>query len=449
MPTTGRPHTMAVIMPFYGKCYLRSPKDSNRRRSMARQEDTIWEITKRRLKELGEKALIRRAEELDEKLEETVLAGSTSVEPDTLLLLRYPHLFNKLTNLILVAHVLYIERICAEVEHIAVIESPYILLPDAFQWIYVRGEARTLYDFMCKSCLPTIETFGGHIFLPEQLYAEEPLLLRVRVHQAHKGDTVRLVMCEAVANIERAEGPKGLRNSLILYVDGTGISLESVRLAIQKFSEHFDGIHALLGLRGLREPWGISTCRKLIELLENYLISRACGLSYIFPDLQCGLWCLRGDVAKSILRRLEAHRFEIELDLAIELLQGRYKFDYVRVALKESEEEASLDWESEFYRWLPMHADKLSLIVSKFRIHPDDLERWVQDFESWITKHAGDLLGVEQDVLNGWLETYRTWVLNDIIHMLRSSGAATRGLRDESHVSSVNKLLKNAGGIEI
>jgi len=398
---------LVIIMPFYGKEYLidveqrKEQRQEQERSARDGQKETILETLERRVEEFG---LKEEAARLIEQAKECLNQGAAGIsEACSIIEQLHVKIFEKLLK----------ERLGAEETKRMDMEY-HILLPNCPLRVPIMfdgppaGKVRKLsfYRLACRKCLPTIHFIGGHLYVRPQLTGGY-----VFVHRIHKGDAVRLVMKTVVSDADREK----LEKTLVLHIDGTGISLRSAIDAIEKFVDTGgDGPMALLGLRPLAGYWGISPWRKIIELWENYLIARKMlDLDVPLPDAQCGLWCLRGNVAHSLVDDLVAHRFELELDIVLELLLKGYVFDYVDVELEDLDDsglQGVSGPEEELYKWAPLHADKLSLIVSKLGIDGDELAAIFKGFQEWLL-HNKDSIGCSftdkeiQRLLNG----YRGW----------------------------------------
>lgn len=432
-------YRLVLVMPFYGKPYLGQRDDPIR--------EVIWDITRKRVRAFS----LREEEENVRKVEERVIkpliedAKKRSIKNlDALLIMRLePTQLSNLVSMIIRIHTrLFQKRLSGLVSAI----DPQILLPNHQHQILVSlEEVESVYGFVCEKCIPTMHIFGGHLCIPR---GDKSVLLPW-VHGMHKGDAVRLAIEEALLKPESMpEKANNLEKTLVLHVDGMGIPLHFAFQAVQRFIEcleHGKELHALLGLRPCSGYWGISCYRKIVEIWENYLVSRRLGLKYLLPDAQCGLWCLRGDVALDIIKDLEAHRFELELDILLELLLKERIFDYVPIWLEdEGSERKPRAWEEEFYAWACIHADKLSLIVRKLGLNVEILDELFMDFREWFIDHKnafGVFLSPEE--VESFLDTYGRWVLQIIKMGLQASGPCSpRKLPSDEYKEKVNRVLE-------
>lgn len=417
---------IAVIMPFYGKPHL-APSD---------RPDNIWDVTIKRckdykiklqgrLKELYCEAK-RRVEQIQKRLEEQKIRAVETYEGEALRETiefegRTFPLLNIINRLARVVHTRIIE------ERIIKHASPilYLMLPE--DPIMFLAQIN-ISDILGLHDIQTAVPLGAFDMACESL--------SIAFRAIHKGDAVRLIL----ASLTKAQGLLSY-NDVILHIDGTGISLRSIENGLNVFQRRED-IAAFLGRR--THGWMISSDRQLIELYENYVISKALGLDYLLPDLQCGFWILRGSTAGRL--NLIAHRFEIELDIAIELLRREVRFTYVDVIPED--DNGVNKWEqdsssNEWYKWRPYHIDKLSLIEAKLKLRnicKGIYSMLLSAFKDFVKNHQDDLkstIGVQipknwETVLNKYEE-----------HVVKYIQRGAKGCEDERKSVKYPKIVSD------
>ena len=268
----------------------------------------------------------------------------------------------------------------------------------------------------------------------------------------HKGDAIRILLNPSL--ITQVYQERLSPDDVIIYIDGDILipTKEHLFLYIKEkngeekivggFPIKFEGpnkdalsnlvnmtklmlenkdLDAILALRwsGIDENgWrGIGWEEVLAELFEQWLITKIFGLREILLDGQCGFWSVRFGTWRAC--NIIASRYEIELNLLIELLKNnaRIKFQPIVIFRQYGKRE--------FHKYASRYREKLMFLCSYFRISPRLLEQEYSSFKEWILDNSRlDLLKLidcqfnklSLEKIKRFLNKgYRQLVLNEVI----------------------------------